>query len=191
MKIDEYANIIAILYLLKKYGRLGRYQLSKMLGIGEGVVRKILERLRDEGYLNTIRGGSSLTELGKKLYEDLLRKFNIKKICEIDIKSLIGKEYYSVGLCCKLNEVKVLSLRDSVVRAGADGALIIIYENGILKLPYVSNDIKRDFPSLANSLIKEFNPIDKEIIVISFSKDFGKALLSVLKAIISAKMKIF
>lgn len=43
------AEELTVLLILKRYGRMGRYSLSSVSGMGEGVIRRVLSDLRFKG----------------------------------------------------------------------------------------------------------------------------------------------
>ncbi|WP_243666138.1 hypothetical protein [Vulcanisaeta sp. JCM 16159] len=51
------AEELTVLLILKKYGRMGRYSLSAISGMGEGVVRRVLSELKGQGAIRVMRGG--------------------------------------------------------------------------------------------------------------------------------------
>lgn len=181
---DELAKVLAILYLLSEYRRLGRYQISKMLRLGEGVVRRILKELKETGFVTSLRGGSSLTLKGKKLLRGLLETFKVKKIVKVNVADVVGPGYLGVGVCCRTSCSDVLKIRDEVVRGGAEGALVLKFEGGELKMPYINGKELLEISKFMRSVSNLFKLSEGDIIIIGFDKEFGRALIGVIKAVL-------
>jgi len=179
---DNLVQILAILYLLSEYGRLGRYQISKTLKLGEGVVRRILKYLKDEGLIVSSKGGSSLTLKGKRFLRKLFDKFNIKKMREVNVTKVVGSDYLGVGICCKALLGDILRIRDEAVRGGAEGALILKFEGGRLVMPYMDSEAVPVLQDFIESITKIFEPSEGDIVIIGFNKDLGRALVGAIRA---------
>lgn len=150
---------------------IGRTKLAEELKTGEGATRTIIKRLKDAGLVSTSKNGCRLTLKGQKLWEEY------KKVIPKSIK--IGK--------CELTNVKHnfailakscgnkigtgIEQRDAAVKIGAKGAITIIFKNGRLMIPSVSDDLLRDYPKTAEQIINFLQPEENDVIVISGSDD--------------------
>jgi len=179
---NELVQVLAVLYLLSEYKRLGRYQISEILSLGEGVVRRILKRLRDKGFVTTSRGGTSLTLRGKELLKAIFRKFDIKKVAEVNVTKIIGSGYSGIGVCCSTLSQNVLKIRDEVVRGGAEGALILKFERGKLTIPYLDKEEIPGMHEFVESVTKTFELSDGDVVIVGFNKKLGRALMGAIRA---------
>jgi hypothetical protein len=123
-------HMIKLLDLLDAQGPLGRSLISRRLGIGEGSSRSLVRELRSLGLVETDPvGGSYLTDKGYsviKMWREIVRR----SICieeRLDPSpwgflsiSCISKPWASIIL-----SRGILAIRDSIVRAGCAGALIM------------------------------------------------------------------
>lgn len=123
-------HMIKLLDLLEAQGPLGRSLISRWLGIGEGSSRSLVRELRSHGLVETDPvGGSYLTDKGYsviKMWREIVRR----SICieeRLDPSpwgflsiSCISKQWASILL-----SRGILAIRDSIVRAGCLGALIM------------------------------------------------------------------
>ena len=75
-----------------------------------------------------------------------------------------------------------LTQRDAAVRAGAEGATTIVYENGKLIIPTVSSDLSESFPELSSQLTQALAPNEGDLIIIGSGKDFKSAEYGALAA---------
>jgi len=180
---EDLAKVIAVLYLLSEHGRLGRYQISRTLKLGEGVVRRILKELREGGFVTSLRGGSSLTSRGKELLRGLLEELKVKKVIRVDVTGVVGPGYLGVGVCYRTSSRNILRIRDEVVRGGAEGALVLEFEGGKLKMPYMNSEESR-VSDFIKSITETFELSEGDVVVVGFDKEFGKALMGVLRAVL-------
>ncbi|MBU4407040.1 MAG: hypothetical protein KKB24_05580, partial [Candidatus Altiarchaeota archaeon] len=90
------AHLVRALLMLSS-GRVGRKNLVKILGVGEGSVRTIIKRLKGEGLIKSSKQGHELTQKGKETVENYLNKFSMPGEFKADDLSLHpGEESSSV-----------------------------------------------------------------------------------------------
>lgn len=174
-------HIVMALLALGDKGNLGRKRFTEELGLGEGAVRTIINRLRKHSLAKVDRSGCSLTEKGRKLYE-ALRK-NIGEFIEFN-GNMPWNYRYNVGVRVR-DMAKFLRMgleeRDAAIRAGADAAMIITVQEGSLLMPGISN-LSEEQPSFASRIVSSFKPSDGDVIIITGSDDKNKALYGALAA---------
>ena len=159
------AHIWKTIMLLKE-SSIGRKSLSEKLCLGEGTVRNIVKRLRDERFITTSKTGMKLTEQGQEFYTEL-------------IKYLRGIRFPYEGLTVECENYAVLVMngaskinfgveqRDAALLSGAKGATTIVIRSGELILPGVRRllrDIQRKF------LINSLEPGEGDAIIIGSDK---------------------
>ncbi|MGB9622939.1 MAG: hypothetical protein ACPL07_03740, partial [Candidatus Bathyarchaeia archaeon] len=76
------AHVLKAIEIIGSLAGIGRKMLSKELGLGEGTVRTLVKRLKDEGILESSRGGMFLTGLGEKLLGDLHKSLRATELEE-------------------------------------------------------------------------------------------------------------
>ncbi|RLE74636.1 MAG: hypothetical protein DRJ56_07115 [Thermoprotei archaeon] len=180
-------RVLAVLYLLSEFSRLGRYQLSRMTSLGEGVVRRVLAYLKSGGFVASSRGGALLTDEGRRLLRQLLARYGIRKLASVDVTKIVGAGYSGFGACCSPPRLGVLEIRDRVVRGGADGALILRCEGGRLRAPYLEGEAVPHMSEFKRAVESIFQPRDDEVVIVGFSRDPGRALLATLRAAVSLR----
>jgi DNA-binding transcriptional regulator LsrR (DeoR family) len=150
---------------------MGRKALSEELGIGEGAVRTLLKRLVGGRLVRISRSGCSLTREGealhKKLREVLPRILPVKKSAITTGERNIGVLVRGVARQVK----RGLEQRDAAVRAGASGAVIILFRQGRLSMPGVTRDLGKDYPEAAEQVMKLFQPAEEDVIIIGGADD--------------------
>jgi predicted transcriptional regulator len=173
--------LLAILTLGKE--ELGRKGLAKNLGLGEGVVRTLIDRLKKEGLIQIDRKGCKLSKKGKEVFTKITKI--IPNMVEINAGKLSsGKEDFALVVN---NASKYLKLgieeRDAAVRLGAKGATTIIFKKGRFSIPGGSKDCARDYPDEIWDRLKVcFSLSDGDVIIISSGDDKFKAMYGALAA---------
>jgi hypothetical protein len=141
-------HLLRTLYSLHS-GTIGRKKLVKFLGVGEGSVRTIIKRLSQEGLITSSKQGHSLTESGRNrvaLKLKLMRK--PEAFDSIDLVKGSQSIIVVYGACDRVGDG--VTLRDVALKAGADGAVIIVQKDG-LKFPGSGIDLK-DYPGVKGRL---------------------------------------
>ena len=123
----------ALLILDKK--RTGRKKLVKKMGLGEGSVRTILKKLKEEELITSVKQGHSLTEKGSLILANTLKKFTRPETFETFDLACGSPKAMSIIKDASAKVGKGMDQRDTAVKAGADGALILACKDGELQFP--------------------------------------------------------
>jgi predicted transcriptional regulator len=161
---------------------IGRSRLAENLNVGEGAVRTIITRLKDADLVATSKAGCALSSEGLRLLREYKSIF--KKKIEIGKNELTLADY-NFAILIKNCGHKVRSgveQRDAAVMAGAKGATTIMFKEGRLKIPSVSDDLAKDFPKAANQIVKLLEPEENDVIIIGSADSLGKAEYGTLAA---------
>lgn len=177
---------LLMLLLLKLEGPVGRYRLKHLLGMTEheGLVKLMLANLRKNGHISADRLGSKLTVKGEALLDQRLKDYCIVTIEDVNIP-LLKAGLVSVGIHLKGKADAIQSgmeQRDATVRAGATGATILTYKDGVLSIPKVYRDISSEYPNLTDQIHRSFSLADGDILIITSAKDRWRALEGALAA---------
>jgi len=146
---------------------LGRNKLAEKLSVGDGAVRTIIGRLREAGLIEASKEGCNLTKKGIDVWRQLEEIF--PKRVEIP-KSELTESEFNYAFLVKNSEQKVKSgidQRDAAIIAGARKALVIVFKNGHLCIESVSDCIEKQYPKAASLILKEFTPMDNDVIIIA------------------------
>jgi predicted transcriptional regulator len=146
---------------------IGRNKLARYLGVGEGVIRTIIGRLKDAGLVATSKGGCNLTSKGLALWKDYKSIF--RKRVEI------GKNEFTLSACnfaflikdCGHKVKSGMEQRDAAIRAGAKATTTVICKGGFLVIPFVTNNVAKDFPIAGNQIVKLLKPEENDVIIIA------------------------
>lgn len=156
------------LKLVEKYGRIGRKRLVEKLGIGEGSMRTILEKLESRGLVASSRGGHTLTKKGQKFL------YSVPNFVHVDAGDLtVGKFDVATVVSGAAGKVKNgVEQRDEAIKAGADGATVLIFRKGRLQFPNESMKVQE---KVAMQLVEALHPKERDVVVIGTGKDAAKA----------------
>lgn len=170
---------LLMLVTLKLEGPIGRYRLKNILELSEqeGLVRLMLFELKQKNLIKTSRAGCELTKKGGEFLKESLQKYGIVDIKEMNLDSFqIASESIIIQSRGHSVSRSVVTLRDVAVRAGASGAILITYEQGILKIPTVYSSLRNNHPNIVENLHKTLKLSDGDVIIVCFSRDKWRAL---------------
>jgi biotin operon repressor len=155
----EYVHVLRALFVLSD-GWTSRKRLVDELGVGEGSVRTLLKRLKDDDVVVSSRRGHRLNKNGK----NLLEKISGKVSRPIHLKTL--KNSCAVHMVGK-NVKSGLVLRDEAVRAGAQMALVLNVSKGKVYFPEKGMDLCESMPRLNEELVEKFGSKGGVVVVCS------------------------
>lgn len=157
-----------VLEYIARHGRVGRKQIVKGLGIGEGSVRTILNQLKERELITSSRGGHALTVKGRRLLSRLLR------YVKVDVDDLtVGKVNVATVVRRAASRIKRgIEQRDEAIKAGADGATVLIFKGGKLRFPDGFAEVSGD---KALVLTKALRPKEGDVVVIGSASDAVRA----------------
>ncbi|MCG2864326.1 hypothetical protein B7L70_01570 [Vulcanisaeta sp. EB80] len=168
------AEAITILLALKRHGRMGRYSLSSITGIGEGVVRRVLNELREQGAIRVMKGGAELTSRGEEILSAMLSNAGIVIINEDEEFAKVFncgcKRCYALVTRRSFDESDVVRLRDIAIKNGADAVLFLRYDCSqnkflILRLGTYFEDMYKDLGERLRGLVMNIKCDDSVMIV--------------------------
>ena len=163
------AKVSKALRLIAEKGPLGRKELAGLLGVGEGSMRTILNRLKGRGLITSSRAGHAVTVKGKRR----LRAEPFKCV-RVDAGNLtVGDVDVALIVRGAAHKVKRgIEQRDEAIKAGADGATVLIFKSGELQFP---DRFLRVEMELGETLTKIFRPREGDVIVIGTARNPMKA----------------
>jgi predicted transcriptional regulator len=156
------------LELIAERKTIGRKQLAGELGVGEGSMRTILNQLKKRGLITSSRGGHVLTSKGMRFLGKPLKFVQIDAgnltVGNFDIATIVR------GAAKKIK--RGIEQRDEAIKAGADGATILVFKRGEFRFPNGFLDVGQ---KLNSTLTKIFKPREGDAIVIGTAKDVKRA----------------
>ena len=154
---------------------IGRNKLAKKLGVGEGAIRTIINRLKDAGLIETSKEGCTLTNRGSDLWLQFETYF--PKRAEIGKTELTYADCnYAFMVKNSGHKIKSgIEQRDAAIMAGASRAVIIVYKQGSLFIESVSDNLEKEFPEAAVRILNAMQPEDNDVIIIVGATTLQKA----------------
>jgi len=176
---------VLILWAMQDEGYLGRYRLVSIVGLTEGVTRGYLTRLAGRGYVKTKKFvGCYLTKKGEKRLRELLAKLKICEIKEIDPGNLsLASKSVVAHIRDRARYVRSgIEQRDAAIKAGASGAITVIFHDGRFLLPPDNFDLSRKNVGITERFRQEFQLSEGDVLVIGSAEDKWRAVEGVLGA---------
>lgn len=186
---QEYFNhihVALLIYYLGEYAPKSRFEISKFLGLGEGSVRTILKRLKDNSIISVTKKGVYLSEKGLTFYKKFKKIFFL--VVEDTIYSLAPGKYNVILLAKNMREkvFQGIEQRDQAIKYGATGAITLVYEKDNFKFPNTKETVEDLYPSEFWSRIKSLGkPEDGDVLIICFAGDRQKAYIGCFAAALS------
>ncbi len=161
------AHVLKALELIGSGKGIGRQQLAREIRLGEGTVRTLIRRMREQDLLETSRGGMKLTAKGERLATAL--KGYLVSTAFPETTLTVSRENYAVMVRGAGGEVrKGIEERDAALIAGADGATTFIYVDGRLLMPGFDTDIDTETTAHVMGLLE---PDEGDVIIIGSDED--------------------
>ena len=158
-------------------GPIGRIELSRRLGLGEGAVRTIIKHLTARSFVDPAKEGCVLTTRGMTLYKSLRSK--LSEIHPLNARQLALDRANAAVLIRNSGDVvrSGIEQRDAAIRAGATGACTLVYRNGKLAMPKRDRD---DSTLASNDLLFEdlrklLDPQEGDVVIIASAPSIGLA----------------
>ena len=163
--------------LIGDQGPIGRIELSRKLGLGEGAVRTIIKHLSGRNFVDPAKEGCVLTQRGMALYKSLRSK--LSEVRPVNAREL-ALDKASAAVLIRDSDTLVrrgVEQRDAAIRAGATGACTLVCRNGKLAMPMGEREASALGPNdlLFEDLRKLFTPSDADVIEIVSARNMGLA----------------
>jgi predicted transcriptional regulator len=162
-------TVFHIFYALELIAQkpLGRNKLAEKLEVGDGAVRTIISRLKEEDLIETSKQGCNLTRKGLDIWKQFEEIF--PKQMALPRSDLSSSEFNYAFLVknCGQKVKSGINQRDAAIFAGARNALVIVYRNGHLCIESVSSRIEQDYPIVASQIINELKPEENDVIIVA------------------------
>ncbi|MBO4502409.1 MAG: hypothetical protein J5707_01975 [Candidatus Methanomethylophilus sp.] len=156
------ANVYYSLYLLADGKRLGRKKLAELVGVGEGSMRRILEKFRDWNFVNIKQTGISITKAGLNFLDQLPIRL-IEVNLGDSVKGDFSQGVIVYGVSSKI--VNGMQQRDAGIKAGAEGCTTIVIRDGKLMIPPDWN-MDEQTPELAYKIRKDSGITPDDAIIV-------------------------
>lgn len=161
--LPNFTKIDVLRCFLKFDKNIGRQELAKNLELGEGTARTILEMLKSKNLLDSTKKGHFLSKKGSDTLNEIFQRISMPKLLTAEN---LYPNFKKIGVVVKnvSNLKELYKLRDIAVKHGAEGALILKFED---KLYAPELDYEQDFTELE----KYFELKNNDVLVVVFSDE--------------------
>jgi predicted transcriptional regulator len=175
-------HVLEAILVIGREAPIGRKRLAEVLGLGEGAVRTLIQRLRAWSLVGVVgRGGCALSEKGEELLRELERRLRDVGPVKLELPWSHPASYALIARGAAGMVSRGLEQRDEAVRAGAKALMVLTYQGGRLLMPGVS-DLSAERPEFASRLIRELGLVDGDVILISGGDSLAEARRGALAA---------
>ncbi|MBN2517581.1 MAG: DUF4443 domain-containing protein [Candidatus Altiarchaeota archaeon] len=155
---------------------MGRKEIVKETGLGEGSIRTILEKLDEYGLVKSAKIGRTLSDDGKKVRDSLRKIVEVRRIDQLKMSK--GSKNVAVLVKGSSNKIKTgMEQRDAAIRIGRGGVTTLLYKKGKLIMPGFGDDMVLDkkYPEDSKAILDAIEPQDGDVIVIGSEDSNQKA----------------
>ena len=176
------ANVYYALYVLSDGKRIGRKKLAEEAGVGEGSMRRILDKFREWNFVQIKQTGISITKAGLVFLDQIP-----VRLIDVDLQgSVVGDFTQGVivyGASSKI--VNGMQQRDAGIKAGAEGCTTIVIRDGKLMIPPDWN-IDEQTPELAYKIRKDTGITADDVIIVGG----GSSKIAAVEAVLNAAFEL-
>jgi hypothetical protein len=169
------AHVLKAIVILGELGLVGRGKLATLLNLGQGEIRTLIKRLKDNELIDVGINGCVLTGKGQK--EQAAVRRLIPWFGRVDARSLgIGQYCWAVVVRGRSKKIRIgIEQIDAAIKAGATGALTVIFSSGRFKVPGERTDCEKASPGEPWNMIRKAQPEEGDVIIISGATDWLNA----------------
>jgi Domain of unknown function (DUF4443) len=159
-------HVLRSILAIGSAGSVGRGRLGGLVGLGQGEVRTLIKRLKENDLILIEPDGCKLSRKGEREFLKLKEK--------IPWSSVIRAESLGMGKKCHAvlvrgagrNVRKGIEQRDAAVRVGANGAFTAVFSGGHFALPGEGADCEKDGPRELWSKARSVGPKEGDVLVV-------------------------
>lgn len=161
--IPNFTKIDILRCFLRFNKNTSRQELARELELGEGTIRTMLEMLKSKKLLDSTKKGHFLSNKGDETLNHIFESISMPK--NVVMQNLYP-EFKKIAVLVKnAPGLKDLyKLRDMAVKNGADGAIILKFEN---RLYAPESSYEQDY----NELEEHFDLKNNDVLIVAFSSN--------------------
>src|SRR5437899_6709573 len=159
-------HVLRAILAIGTSGAVGRGKLGSIVGLGQGEVRTLIKRMKENDLIVIQPDGCKLSRKGEREFHKLREK--IPWSSEVRAKSLgIGDKCSAVLVRGAATNVKKgIEQRDAAIKAGALGAFTAVFAKGRFTLPGEGTDCEKDGPRDLWSAARSAGPNEGDVLVV-------------------------
>ncbi len=179
------ADVLKAVLAIGESGSVGRGKLGTVTGLGQGEVRTLIKRLKDNQLIVIEADGCRLSAKGQKDYADLSSLLPWSG--PVKAKTLaLGEHCWAVLIKRAAKGVRYgIEQRDAAIKAGADGAFTSVFRSGKFTIPGEGTDCEKDGPSEPWITVRKAQPHDGDVIVVTGSRSDSDSENGALAAVLT------
>ena len=175
------ANVYWALYVLSDGKRMGRKRLAEEVGVGEGSMRRIIDTLKEWGFILIKQTGITITKAGQAF----LNQLPIRPVSVNLGEAVVGEYQQAVLVLGAANKVvNGMEQRDMGIKVGGAGCTTIVIRDGNLMVPPDWNIDEKD-PDLAYKIRKDSGITQSDALVIGGADSRTSAVEAAVTAALS------
>ncbi len=162
-------HVLKALIAIGKTGSVGRGRLGTVTGLGQGEVRTLIKRLKDNDLIVIEANGCALSKKGEKEYAKIVSLLAWSS--PVEAKSLdIGARCWAVAVSGAAKRVRYgIEQRDAAIKAGADGAFTAIFRAGRFSVPGEGTDCEKSGPGEPWTTVRTARLSDGDVVIVTGS----------------------
>jgi len=159
-------HVLRAILAIGTSGAVGRGRLGSLVGLGQGEVRTLIKRMRENDLIVIQPDGCRISRKGER--EFLKLKEKIPWSSKVRAKSLgIGDKCSAVLVRGAAKNVKKgIEQRDAAIRVGAMGAFTAVFTKGRFTLPGEGTDSEKDGPRELWSAARSAGPQEGDVLIV-------------------------
>ena len=175
------ANVYWALYILSDGKRMGRKRLAEEVGVGEGSMRRIIDTLKEWGFILIKQTGITITKAGQAF----LNQLPIRPVSVNLGEAVVGEYQQAVLVLGAANKVvNGMEQRDMGIKVGGAGCTTIVIRDGNLMVPPDWNIDEKD-PELAYKIRKDSGITQSDALVVGGADSRTSAVEAAVTAALS------
>jgi len=176
------ANVYYALYLLADGKRVGRKRLAELVGVGEGSMRRILEKFREWSFVIIKQTGISITKAGQQFLEQIPLR-----LVDVELPGSVVGEFSQGALVLGASSkiVNGMEQRDAGIKAGASGCTTVVIRNGRMMIP-PDWDIDEQSPAEADLIRRTTGMTPDDVLIVGS----GATKISAIEAALNAAFEL-
>lgn len=168
-------HVIEALEIMKRLGFIGRKNLSKLIGLGEGMTRTLIRRLKDQGLIKIDRYGISLSDLGDRVLLSIALRIS-GSVTVPQSSITLGNHNCAILVRDSLKFLKKgVEQRDAAMKIGALGATTLIFKANKFQMVGVTDGSFIIDLSFQMLLLKKLRPQENDVIIIASANEATSA----------------
>ncbi|MDA4135694.1 MAG: hypothetical protein OK449_01675 [Thaumarchaeota archaeon] len=178
-------DVLKALVAIGKSGKVGRGRLGTLTGLGQGEVRTLIKRLKDNQLIVIEVDGCRLSKKGEKEYAKISSLLLWSG--PVNAKPLeLGERCWAVLVAGVDKGVRYgIEQRDAAIKAGADGAFTSVFKSGRFTVPGEGADCEKDGPSEPWVSLRKVGPHEGDVVVVTGSSKEADAENGALAAVLT------